>query len=263
MIFFDAHCHLQDERFGSDLSGVFGRAQQAGVHFQAVKGTTEKDWIRVADLATAHKSVHPSFGLHPWFLKYKTEQALERLVDFLDQFTQAGVGEIGIDPTPKGDAGVAMELQEAVFLAQLKIAKERKRVVSIHCRSGWDRLLALLDQIGDLPDGWMVHCFGGSVEVAQALLHRGAYLSFSGTITRLNNRRAAEVMPIVPLNRILFETDAPDLLPRGIAGPLNEPAHLPGIIEQAAQWRSEPFEQLVHASNANARRLFFKEDTLP
>ena len=55
MIFFDAHCHLQDERFGSDLSGVFGRAQQAGVHFQAVKGTTEKDWIRVADLAIAHK----------------------------------------------------------------------------------------------------------------------------------------------------------------------------------------------------------------
>ena len=229
------------------------------MRFQAVKGTTERDWIRVATLAKTHPGVHPSFGLHPWFLKHKTDQALERLVDFLDQFAQAGVGEIGIDPAPKGEAGVAMELQEAVFLAQLKIAKERKRVVSIHCRSGWDRLLALLDQIGDLPDGWMVHCFGGSVEVAQALLYRGAYLSFSGTITRLNNRRAAEVMPIVPLNRILFETDAPDLLPRGIAGPLNEPAYLPHIIEQAAQWRSESFEQLARASSANARRLFFQE----
>ena len=63
----------------------------------------------------------------------------------------------------------------------------------------------------------------------------------------------------MPLDRMLFETDAPDLLPRGIIGPLNEPAHLPGIIEQAAQWRSESFEQLVHASSANARRLFLKK----
>jgi TatD DNase family protein len=262
MIFFDAHCHLQDHRFGSSLVDVLDRAQQAGVRFQAVKGTREADWNRVGVLAKTERGVHPSFGLHPWFLKHKTEQALERLVDFLDTFTLSGVGEIGIDPSPKGEESVPMESQEALFLAQLKIAKERERVVSIHCRSGWDRLFSVLDRVGELPGGVMIHCFGGSIEVAQELLDRGAYLSFSGTITRLNNRRAAEVIPVVPLDRMLFETDAPDLLPQGIEGPLNEPAYLPYIIEQAAQWRSESIEQLVRATTANAHRLFFKKDAL-
>ena len=256
MNLFDAHCHLQDARLAEDRAGVLLRARAAGVDRIAIKGASEVDWSEVELLVESDSFLHPSFGLHPWFLKQRTSEWAVRLNALLEKYPQAGVGEIGIDPDPKGNQAESIEVQEEIFLVQLEIAQRWKRPVSIHCRGAWGRLLDLLDRAGTLPGGWMIHCFGGSVEVAQELLRRGAYLSFSGTITRPNNRRAAEVLPCVPAERLLLETDAPDLLPIGAVGPLNAPENLPRILACVAFLRGESEAEVASMTYQNTCRLF-------
>lgn len=256
MNLFDAHCHLQDARLSKDRAGVLSRARAVGVNRIAIKGASEADWSEVELLVKSDSFLYPSFGLHPWFLKQRSSDWAMRLNVLLEKYPQAGVGEIGIDPEPKGYQAESMEVQEEIFLAQLEIAKRLKRPVSIHCRHTWGHLLELLDRAGPLPNGWMIHCFGGSKEMAQELLNRGAYLSFSGTITRSANRKAAEVLPCVPVERLLLETDAPDLMPVGAETSVNEPRNLPLILARAAFLRGESEAYVASMTYQNACRLF-------
>ena len=192
MNLFDAHCHLQDARLAKDRAGVLSRARAVGVDRIAIKGASEADWSEVEVLIESDAFLYPSFGLHPWFLKQRSSAWAMRLSALLEKYPQAGVGEIGIDPEPKGNQAESMEVQEEVFLAQLEMAQRWKRPVSIHCRGAWGRLLEVLDRAGPLPDGWMIHCFGGSKEVALELLRRGAYSLFLERLPA-QNRKAAEV----------------------------------------------------------------------
>ena len=256
MKLFDAHCHLQDSRIFSDAEDVIFNAKLKGIIKIAVKSTTEQDWQRVGKLSRDFDSLNPSFGLHPWFLAIRSDDWEIELEHLLNSYPQACVGEIGIDPNTKGDLGVSMDEQELIFLKQLALANQFKRPVSIHCRSSWDKLISLIDQVSPLPSGFMIHCFGGSLEVAQELVKRGAYLSFSGTITRPNNTKAFKVINNIPKNRILIETDAPDLLPHGLDNRLNEPANLLHVLNRASELMNLSAAMIAEQTYINACRFF-------
>ena len=264
MRLFDAHNHLQDTRLAPFLDDVLARARAAGIERMAVKGCSEADWDRVLELAAAHESIHPALGLHPWFVAERTPEWMKHLERLLREHPAASVGEIGIDRAvePRDDAD-----QEAVFLAQLELARDLDRPVTIHCRRAWGRLIELLDRFGPLPRGLLIHCFGGSAETAAELLRRGAFLSFSGTLTRPDPRKAAAAIRTVPADRLLLETDAPDLLPRTVPAdrpfrdertgrPLNEPAFLSFVLERAAELREEDPQRLAEQTFANAECFF-------
>ncbi|WP_372846438.1 TatD family hydrolase [Pontiella sp.] len=250
---FDCHNHIQDERLFAQIDAVMDRAAAAGVVAMGVKGCRENDWPQVVELMERYPGVVPSFGLHPWFIGERTPHWAETLEQLLLEHPAAGVGEIGIDQAIEGrdDAD-----QEAVFLDQLEIARRLQRPVSIHCRQAWGRLIELLDGFGELPRGMLIHCFGGSAEVARELVKRGGYISFSGSITRPNNRKAAAAICAVPDDRILIETDAPDILPASAAGPLNEPANVRLVLAKAAELRGISEERLAGLTFQNAG-LFF------
>lgn len=253
---FDAHCHLQDKRLAKNRKKVIRNAIDAGVERIAVKATTEKDWVIVDELCSKYEFLHPSFGLHPWFLAKCSQTWLEKLKKYLTKYESAGIGEIGIDLHSKNTKVIPIQQQEEILIQQLYLAQKMARPVTIHCRNSWSRIIELLDEIGSLPGGFMIHCFGGSVEIARELLKRGAYLSFSGTITRPNNQKAPSVLKIVPTDRILLETDAPDLLPYGVNSVLNEPAFISYILNQAAAYRNESPTFLAEQSYINACRFF-------
>jgi len=252
MKLFDAHNHVQDDRLSPELENVMRRAREAGVAAMGVKGCCEADWLRVIRIMDSYEGIYPSFGLHPWFIADRSGQWLQRLEELLIQYPRAGVGEIGIDH--KVEHGNA-EDQESVFLAQLELAKRLERPVSIHCRNAWGRLIELLDEFGELPRGMLIHCFGGSAEVAMELVRRGAYISFSGSITRPNNRKAGPAIRAVPADRILIETDAPDILPFTAEGTLNEPANLVYVLAKAAELRGVAEAELAELTFRNAERL--------
>lgn len=254
MKLFDCHNHIQDERLFPNLGKVVERARLAGVERMAVKGCHEADWPKVEEIINRYGNTHVAFGLHPWFIKRRSAQCFQTLEKLLTTYPQASVGEIGIDHAleNRDDAD-----QEAVFLAQLEIARKFDRPATIHCRRAWGRLIELLDQFGELPRGLLIHCFGGSAEVAAELVKRGAYISFSGSITRPNAKKAGAAIRAVPDDRILIETDAPDLLPHNISADFNEPANLRHVLAKAAELRGVPEESLAELTFRNAERFFF------
>jgi TatD DNase family protein len=253
MILFDSHNHIQDERLWPQVDDVMRRATEAGVVKMGVKGCHEGDWARVIELMVQYDGIYPSFGLHPWFIKDRSNEWLKTLEELLVQYPQSAVGEIGIDHAieDRDDA-----VQEQVFFEQMELARKLDRPVSIHCRRAWGRLIELLDQFGERPRGMLIHCFGGSAEVAGELVKRGAYISFSGSITRPNARKAGPAIRAVPNDRILIETDAPDILPTTAEGPLNEPANVRLVLKKASKLRGVPEYTLAEFTFRNAERFF-------
>ena len=256
MRFFDGHNHIQDERVFSQVDELMERARAVGVERMGVKGCCEADWLRVVQLMERFEGVCPSFGIHPWRIADRSPKWLVLLEDVLMKYPKAGVGEIGIDhKVEQYDAAD----QELVFIAQLRLAQRLVRPVTIHCRDAWGRLIELLDEVGALPHGMLIHCFGGSTEVAKELVKRGGYISFSGSITRPNNRKAKAAICAVPEERILVETDAPDLLPHNmgdVSVALNEPANVRFVLKKAAELRGVSEAELAEITFRNATRFF-------
>lgn len=232
----DTHCHLQDERLADSLNDVMCRAKEAGVKRMVCCGTSEADWPRVRDLARKYEEILPAFGLHPWYIGKRSERWLERLQQFLTEIP-AAVGETGLDHAVDDRDDAA---QESVFIAQMELAARMGRPVTIHCRRAWDRLPGLLKEMKTRPR-FMIHSYSGGAELMAPLTDLGAFFSFSGSITLSNNRKGLKSAAACPADRLLIETDAPDippLLPGGARAEMSEPAHLRLVLKAAASARN-------------------------
>ena len=199
-VFFDAHNHLQDDRFAGRHREIIAECRSVGVAKMVVNGSCEADWPLVARLAAEFPDmVIPSFGCHPWYLDELTPEWKPTLERCLDEAPGAVIGEIGIDrwmvenpdrwraylgaangvtgperePTPMAD-------QEAVFVWQLKLAVERGLPVSIHCLEAFGRLLELLREHWRPGQGFLLHSYGGPAEMVPAFAKLGGYFGFPG-----------------------------------------------------------------------------------
>ena len=262
MKFYDAHNHLQDDRFGGRQSELLAVCGKIGVARMVVNGACGEDWPHVLALARENKIVLPSFGYHPWYVYKRTPDWLANLDKFLDAAPSA-VGEIGLD---RWKPGLSYAGQEEVFLAQLQIAAERNLPASIHCLRAWGRLLELLQQNPRPQCGFALHSFGGPAEMIPALAKLGAYFSFPGYFLQARKLKQRETFKAVPADRLLIETDAPDQhLPdnqnrfplNGTDGkPLNHPANLPTVYSGLAEFLGEKPASLAARVGENFRRVF-------
>lgn len=262
----DAHCHLQDPRLAVQLPGVLARARSAGVVLLHVAATSEADWPTVNALADAHPGlILCSFGLHPWFIKDRSGHWLQHLQDRL-MSRPAGIGEIGLDG--RMCDGLDAD-REAVFLAQLDLSFELALPASIHCRDAWGRMLEILLSRPPHPAGLLIHAYSGPPDALPALAEKNIFISFGGTLTRPNARKAIENAKNVPKNRFLLESDAPDLPPTLPEGQnahlqdkngkiLSEPAHVPVVGQILADIRGTTLPPIADQTTATARRLFDK-----
>ncbi|MDD5677290.1 MAG: TatD family hydrolase [Kiritimatiellae bacterium] len=248
---FDAHCHLQDERLAGRLAEVLNRAKHAGVRRMLCCGCHERNWGAVLTLAQAHPEILPSFGIHPWYMEGRQEDWLETLERFLSE-QPSGVGEIGLDHavTPRAD-----EEQEAVFIAQLRLARRLKRPVSLHCLKAWERLRAILSREGGVWWGGLIHSYSGSAEMVKPLEEMGLYISFSGAVTHPGNKRGHRALAAVSPDHLLIETDSPDLPPAGAADAVNEPANLKLVASGVADILGRTPDWVAEQTFANAGRL--------
>ncbi|MGC9942644.1 MAG: TatD family hydrolase [Verrucomicrobiota bacterium] len=262
MKLYDAHNHLQDDRFGGRQSELLATSAAAGVVRMVVNGACENDWPLVLALARSNPIVLPSFGYHPWYLHERTPDWQKSLEAFLDEIPGA-VGEIGLD---QWKTGLPYEPQEEVFLFQLRLAAERDRPASIHCLQAWGRLHDLLHQHPRPKRGLVLHSFGGPAEMIPALAKLGAYFSFPGYFLHERKLRQREAFKKVPPEQLLIETDAPDqLLPEARnrfsfadaeGKPLNHPANLATIYEGLAEVLGEKAGSLATRVEENFQRVF-------
>ena len=262
--FRDAHNHLQDPRFAPVLDTVIAEMREAGVQRCVVNGTSEDDWPRVAALARAHPDlVIPSFGLHPWMAARRSSAWLDTLTTRLEEFPTAGIGECGLDRWMRD---YDLDDQRDVFLAQLSLAAERNLPLSIHCLQAWGPLLDCLRAHPGPERGILLHSYGGSAELVPELAKLGAWFSFSGHLLAPHKAKNHDAFRRVPPERLLIETDAPDMLPPQEArafnlsdpngDPLNHPGNLPAIAARLAAILETPVDELCTRTAGNFQRFF-------
>jgi TatD DNase family protein len=217
----DSHNHLQFLPPG-EVPEVLAALAAAGVVRGVVNATSEQDWDAVAALAAAWPGrLVPAFGIHPWRAHELAAGWPGRLREMLEKHPLAGVGECGLD---RRHAGAALALQRGVFEEQLRLARELCRTVSIHCVKAWGELLAALLAAG--PGKYLLHSYGGSLELARRLIPLGAWFSFSPNLGGPGRERALEVFRQLPRNRLLVESDAPQRAGQSAAAG-RHPADLP------------------------------------
>jgi TatD DNase family protein len=262
MRLFDAHNHLQDDRFQGNQDALMAECVREGVVRMVVNGACEGDWPQVLECARKFPQVIPAFGYHPWYVHERTPDWQRTLVQFLEQTPGATVGEIGLD---RWKQGLEYAPQEEVFVWQLRLAAERNLPVSIHCLQAWGRLFDLLRATPRPSRGFLLHSFGGPQEMVQPLAKLGAYFSLPGYFAHDRKSRHRETFRHVPDDRLLIETDAPDQsLPENrvrhplTAGgrPWNHPANLRAVYEFAAEVRKIPVDELALRVEQNFLRLF-------
>jgi TatD DNase family protein len=254
----DTHSHLQDPRLG-DPGPVMAAMKSAGVIRCVVNATREADWPVVENLADRDPDfISPAFGIHPWQAHTTTSGWQDRLKVLLENYLHASIGECGLD---QWVADPSIEIQRPVFIGQLRLAREMERPLTIHCLKAWG---ALFDAFAEAPPPtrFLMHSFSGSIETARRLIPLGAFFSFSGHFLHPRKSAVLEVFRQLPHDRILLETDAPDMLPPReiITHPLpenhNHPANLPAIGRALAAELGMPPEDLAELTRDNAKRCF-------
>lgn len=270
MKLFDSHCHLQDPRIYAISPEKIKIALDAGVVHIAVNGVSEKDWHLVKGMSEGNPCVVPNFGLHPWFILYRTPNWLNVLKEFLQSTPEAAVGEIGLDKAPWA-SHIDYATQVEVFQKQLQLAKELNKPASIHCVEAFDDLIQILKSWGPFPAGFLLHSYMGSHELVPELAALGAYFSISGHLMPVEESKAKKMLQSIPLDRLLLETDSPDALPKPINSDpilhlaaeetLNHPANIHHVLGYVASLLEMNREELGQLSYENARRIFSYEGT--
>ncbi|MBI3867151.1 MAG: TatD family hydrolase [Verrucomicrobia bacterium] len=260
---YDAHNHLQDDRFAGQQEQIVREAIGVWVRRMVVNGACEEDWPLVLDLARRFPCVAPSFGYHPWHLSARTPDWERRLSDFLE-LSGGGMGEIGLD---RWKEGLDWTEQELVFVAQWRMAVERGLPISVHCLKAWGALEQILRRESPAPRGFLLHSYGGSIEMIPSLVRLGAYFSFPGYFLNARKSRQAETFRQVPRDRLLVETDAPDQMPPESAirfpfpgsipgSSLNHPGNLRAIYEGFARVLGRSLLDLAEQTERNFHALF-------
>ena len=256
----DAHNHLHDARLRPHLPAILPALD---LQCAVVNGTGEDDWPAVAALAARHSWVLPSFGLHPWKVPARSPHWLDELRRHLDAHPGAGVGEIGLDGWIEGHD---LADQTSAFTAQLALAVERDLPVTIHCIQAWGALWEIIGTHSLPKRGFLIHAYGGSLEMMREFAKRGAYFSFSPHF--LHERKAAQrsVFAAIPEDRLLVETDAPDLRPPDdqnphplhdeSGAPINHPLNIAVAYEGLARIRGTTVEALAAIVGENFSLLF-------
>lgn len=259
---YDAHNHLQDDRLDPWRVTVMEELAHCTLVEAVVNGSSEEDWQAVADLAHAHSWVRPSFGLHPWHVKQRSPDWKDLLLGWLGSFGSAAVGEIGLD---RWIENPDIPAQIECFRAQLAVAVQLERPASVHCLHAWGMLEEELRGQPLPGQGFLLHSYGGPVEMIPGFVKKGAYFSLSPYFGHPRKAGQLAAFKEVPLDRLLAETDAPDMRPPdglnryplgGDGAPLNHPANIRCSYELLAQVRDMPVDELIGTIGENYRRLF-------
>ncbi|MGQ9516901.1 MAG: TatD family hydrolase [Anaerolineae bacterium] len=251
----DTHAHLDFDDFDADREEVIQRAREAGVRYIINPGADQESSRRAVALAERHQDIFAAVGIHPHEASSLTEDVWRELRRLAQHPRVVAIGEIGLDyyrdlsPRP---------VQQTAFRRQLALAAELGLPIIIHDRDAHEDVLAILQawRAEGHEQPILFHAFSGDLETARRVLKIGGYIAIGGPVTFTNARRLPAMLPQLPLERLVVETDCPYLAPHPYRGQRNEPAYLPLVVEKMASLCHRPAEEIARLTTENARRLF-------
>lgn len=258
MNFIDSHCHIDGEAFDGDRDEVVERARNAGVAAMLVVGTGnphDGEIAKAVETAGKYENVFASVGVHPHDAKLYDDAAEEKLINLVKSSPKViAWGEIGLDyyyeHSPR-------DVQREVFIRQIRTAKSLDLPIIIHSRDADDETVEILTKECDYENfSGIMHCFGGTAEMAKALMKIGFLISFAGNVTFKKAENLRDAARVVPIEKLLIETDCPFLTPIPFRGKRNEPMYVAETAKFLADFYNVELEKLAQQTTQNFLDFF-------
>jgi TatD DNase family protein len=243
---------LNLEKYDGDLTALVNATHESGVGKMLNIGVDLESAQAIIDVANQFPHVYASAGLHPSDVKERVPSR-DELLHFINQPKVVAIGETGLD-YHYNDSGLD-EMRES-FRLHITLSKETKKPLIIHTRDAREDTIRIMQEEDAASAGGVMHCFTESLEMAEAAMDMGFYISFSGIVTFKNAKELQAVADKVPLERILIETDAPYLTPTPYRGKPNEPQYVRYVAEKIAEIKGVNFDEIAKITTANAEKLF-------
>jgi len=239
----DTHCHLCKE----DYNNVDEIIEHMEDNYMIAAGVDDKTNKEVLELCKKYYNIYGAIGIHPNEVKDSKEEELNFIEKHINDNNIMAIGEIGLDY----HYGIEeKELQKQYFKKQLDMARKYRKAVVIHSRDSIEDTYQIMKEYKDVK--MTLHCYSGSVEMAKKFLELNVYFGIGGVVTFKNNRILKEVVKMLPLSRILLETDSPYLTPEPYRGTKNEPKNVLLVAEEIAKIKNITLEEVLKITTENA-----------
>ncbi len=248
---YDTHAHLDDSMFDKDRDAVIHKIQNSNVGLlNNIAADMESSRVSIK-LAEEYDFIYATVGVHPSDVLSMTNHDIDELRKLSKHPKVVAIGEIGLD-YHYDDADP--DLQKYWFREQLDLARDLNMPVVIHDRDSKGECLSILKE-KNISCG-VVHCFSGSAETAKEILKMGMHISFTGVVTFKNARRAIEALKVIPIERLLIETDSPYMAPEPFRGQRNDSSFVYRVAEKISEVKEIPLEDVIRITCENGMKLF-------
>lgn len=266
MELFDSHAHYDDEKFNEDRDEIIEKIYSSGVTKFMCAGYNLESSLNGIKLADKYDYIYTTSGISPNDVNTTIEetkknivQLRKNIIDYKDRQKKenkidkiVGIGEIGLDYYWNAEN---KDVQNFAFIEQIKLANELNLPIVIHTREAVMDTLNILKQNPVNRKG-VFHCCPFNRELVKEVLKLGFYISIAGTVTFKNAKNAKEIIEMIPLNRLLIETDSPYLAPEPVRGTRNDSRNVKYIAEKIAEFKNMQAEEIAKITYENAKTIF-------
>ena len=248
-VIFDTHAHYLSDRFDEDRHEVLANLQSKNVGNVVDCSVDYDSCVQSLKLAEKYDFLYTAVGIHPESVCNISPDEIEKIAQLIPHKKIVAIGEIGLDyywDTPK-------DLQKFIFEEQLKLAKKCNLPVILHDRDAHQDFCEILAKYKPRA---VLHCYSGSAEMAKQLVKDDYYFGFGGVITFKNAKKAVEAVEVIPLNRLLLETDCPYMAPVPFRGKRCDSSMICHIAEVMAEIKGVSYDEILEITNQNAKTLF-------
>ena len=247
---FDSHAHYTDKAFNEDREIMLGSLKESGVCGIINCGADIESSVSSVDLASKYDYIYAACGIHPEEADKTPENYIDILRDLAKNEKCVAIGEIGLDYYWRQDT---KDLQKELFEKQILLSKELDLPIIVHDREAHGDTMEILKK--HRPKG-VLHCFSGSPETAAEVLKLGMYIGLGGALTFKNARKTVEVAQMLPLDRLLLETDCPYMAPVPNRGKRNSSLYLPDVVSVVAELKGVTEEDVIRITEENGMKLY-------
>lgn len=250
----DTHCHFNFEGLVEDVDSVVARSRSVGVDKWINVCTQPCDFDGVLEIADRFEGMYATMGMHPHIAKEVDEEDIKRMAELCERENVVAIGETGLDFHYNFSKH---ELQRELFRKHLEIAAKMELPVVVHNRNATEETLGILDEFEGSLKKVVFHCYSGGVEETKVLLEKGYYISYTGIITFKNAETAREGAGIVPVERMMVETDCPYMSPEPMRKQrINEPVLMVHTARKLAEIKGMEFEEFCGKVTETSRSFF-------
>ena len=252
MELFDSHAHYNDEKFQEDREKVLSQIYKSGVTKIVNAGYNLESSKQAIEIANKHEFIYATVGISPNDIEDYKEEHLKEIAKLAQNKKVVAIGEIGLDYYWNKEN---KDLQKEIFISQIEIANKLNLPIVIHTREAIYDTLEILKNNSCNKKG-VFHCCPFNVDLVREGLKLGFYISFAGATTFKNSKNASEIINMVPLDKMLIETDSPYLSPEPLRGKRNDSRNVIYIAQKIAETRQISIEEVAKETYKNAKKIF-------